>query len=530
MNQFIRLFVLILLVSFRTFAQSNIQNTVLKSSVDDYLSIKSAAVAPAVDNVSGIYARPLTSQLEALVRSDRQWELNSWPTEIKNTPEEYEDNATLVKSALAKAHADVLFTSRLTKGPRGISIKVSLFSGKDGLLLAQETLQDFSGFELSEVQIQVEEMYRKLKSKIPYSGIILSRRGQQVTINIGTQAGIRDGQEISVIQVIKITRHPRFKFIVSAEKEIIGRLKVDKVDESLSFASIILERTENVVQPGMKLMPVEFVAYPDTPKTADGKLAGGLTDRPDNQVSLGNNAREWVPENTPTFGKLGVLLGIGTYTINNTLNSVGSVNASSTFTPSIHVDGELWLTTRWFMGIGLKQYVLSLDNAYPGSSPSKVSVSSMLTSVQGGYNFLLEDNFFGPKLQGLLGYSKFSSTVDTSSPTAYTSLDFGGLCFGIAGSFPVSDVTPIDIGAKLMYYLNASVGESPVASGSSSSAKITTFSAFGVYRWKEHTNIRGEVMYDLYSASFSGTGSRANSASSASHTLTTVAGGIEYLF
>jgi hypothetical protein len=82
----------------------------------------------------------------------------------------------------------------------------------------------------------------------------------------------------------------------------------------------------------------------------------------------------------------------------------------------------------------------------------------------------------------------------------------------------------------MMYYLSTSVDESPVTSGSSSSGHITSFSIFGTYRWTEHMNFRGELMYDLFNASFSGTGTRTNSASSASHTLTTLAGGIEYLF
>jgi hypothetical protein len=151
--------------------------------------------------------------------------------------------------------------------------------------------------------------------------------------------------------------------------------------------------------------------------------------------------------------------------------------------------------------------------------------------LQAGYNILLQDQFFGPKFQILGGYSKFASRVDTSSPMAYTSLTFSGLALGVAGSIPVSDEVPVTIGAKMLYYINPSVDESPVSSGSSATANMSSFSAFGTYRWTEHINFKGEIMYDLFSASFSGTGSRgADSASSASHTITTFAGGIEYLF
>ncbi|MEZ0392515.1 MAG: hypothetical protein ACAH59_09880, partial [Pseudobdellovibrionaceae bacterium] len=504
------------------------QKTILKSSVDDSLSIKTVTVAPMVDNVSQIYAKPLTSQLRSIVGSDRQWDLRTYPDSIKNTPEEFEDKPEVVKEALRKAGTDALISSRLTKGPNGISIKLNLFLAQDGLLLAQETLQDYSGFEISDLRRQLNELYGRMKSRLPYTGILLSRKNQQVTVNLGSDQGLKAGDEISVIQIIKVNRHPRFHFVVSAEKEIIGKVLVDKADETLSFGTIVLERSENVLQPGMKVIPVNFVSYPATPKAGDGKLLNDVAQRPDSTVSLGDEPNEWVPDDAPSMGKVGFLLGLGSYAVNNTLQSVGAVNSSQTPTPSIHLDGEIWLTTHWFMAANLKQYILSLKNAYPGSGPGNIGVSSTQTTLQVGYNFLLHDKFFGPKFQLLGGYSKFSSTVDTSSPTAYTSLSFSGLAIGVAGSLPVSEEMPLTLGAKLMYYLNTDVSESPVSSGLSSSGKITSFSAFGTYRWTEHMNIRGELMYDLFSASFSGTGSRgADSASSASHTITTMAGGIE---
>lgn len=506
------------------------QKTILKSSVDESLSIKTVTVAPLADNVSQIYAKPLTLQLRSIVESDRQWDLRSFPEGLKNSPEEFEDKPESVQAALKKTSADALISGRLTKGPNGISIRLNLFLAHDGLLLAQETLQDYSGFEISDLRDQLERMYGNLKSRLPYAGILLSRKGQQVTLNLGTDQGLKAGNELSVVQIIKINRHPRFRFLVSAEKEIIGKVVIDKADASLSFGTIVLERSENVLQPGMKVVPINFVVYPQSPKTADGKIITDMAQRADAPVALGDQPREWVPAPPPSIGKVGLMLGLGSYTISNTLETTGGVSVNETPTPSVHLDGELWLTTNWFMGLGLKQYILSPNNPHPNSSPAKVGISSTQTTLQLGYNFLLQEEFFGPKFQVLGGYSKFSADVDTSSRTAFTSLSFSGLALGIAGSLPISEDLKTTIGAKMMYYLNTDVSESPVSSGSSASGKITSFSAFGTYKWSEHMNLRGELMYDLFGASFSGSGTRDENASSASHTLTTFAGGIEYLF
>ncbi len=519
--------ILIFFLSPSTFAQ----RTILKSSVDDSISIKTITVAPVIDNVSQIYSKPLTSQLRNIVEADRQWNLRSFPDSIKTTPEEFEDNPEAVKAALKKAGTDALLSTRLTKSPNGIQLKLNLFLATDGFLLAQENLQDYPGFEISDLRGQLEVLYKKIKSSLPYAGTILSRKNQIVTLNLGTQQGLKEGYILSVVQIVKLNRHPRFRFVVSAEKEIIGRIVINKSEESLSFGSIEMERSEGVIQPGMKVVPVNFVTYTVAPTTPEGKILDDMAGRKDAPVMLGDSKpREWVPASAPSLGKFGLMLGMGDYSVNNTLTSVGAVSSGQMPTPSIHFNGELWLTKNWLMDVGLSQYVLSLANTYSGSTPGNISVASSKMNLHVGYNFLIQEDFWGPKFQVLGGYSKFASTVDTSSPVAFTSLDFYGMSFGLGGSLPVSQEYPLTLGARLMYHFNPTVSESPVTSGSSSSATVISFSGNGTYRWSEHMNLRGEMQYDLYSASFSGTGSRSPRASSASHTLTTFAGGIEYLF
>lgn len=506
------------------------QKTILKSSVDQSLSIKTITMAPMVDNVSDVYAKPLTMQLRSIIESDRQWDLRTLPDVVKSSPEKFEDQPDLVKAALKKAGADALVSTRLMKGPSGISIRMNLFLAQDGLLFAQQNLENYQGFEIADLRTQLEDMYRQLKAKMPYSGIVLSRRNQQVTINMGSQHGVKEGNSLSVIQVIKLNRHPRYKFAISAEKEIIGRIQVDKVEESLSFGSITLERDSDVIQPGMKLLPIDFVAYTPAARSGDGKVVNDIAGRPDAPLVLGDKPREWIPQESPTLGKFGFMLGLGSYSISNTLSATGAVESVQTPTPSVHVDGELWLTKNWFVGLGLKQYILSADNTLAGSSPGKVNISTSQLNLQFGYNLLLSQDFFGPKLQLLGGFTKFQAQADSSVPVAYTGNTFSGIALGVSGSVPVSDEMPVSVGAKVLYYLTPSLEETPVTSGSSNSARMTSFSAFGTYRWTERMNLRGELMYDLFGASFSGTGTRSNPGTSLSHTITTFAGGLEYMF
>jgi hypothetical protein len=193
------------------------------------------------------------------------------------------------------------------------------------------------------------------------------------------------------------------------------------------------------------------------------------------------------------------------------------------------VRGEFWLNPEWYVGAQLRQAVMSMENTLSGSSPGKLNVGLGQYAVNFGYNFLLTNDFFGPKLQIGGGYINTNFTVDDSTPTAYTSMKYGGFALTLGGQFPVSDDIPFDIGGKLDFYLNTSLNENK-SSGGSSSNKINSFSFFGDYKVRTRFKIRGEVLLENYNSDFSGPGNRSESASSISHKMTTFMGGVQYLF
>jgi hypothetical protein len=518
--------ILLLFVS-QSFAQNR-----FVSQLDKDLTVRSIVVTTLADNTDGIYSRPLSIQLRAIVENDKQLSLVEYSPSQKVILEELENDSKLAKKILTDSKADAVLAGRITKGQRGMTLRLGLFAGSQGDLLLEEKVENFTGFEIADLRTQLEEMYSKMKQRFPYHGVILSRKGQVVTLNLGKANGINDGDVIDAIQIIKAQRHPKFKFLVGTDKEILGKIKVTKAEEYLSFAEIVLERDENVLQINTKLLPITFVRYPSIPRTADGKQHESLNDRADAPLATGDGAEEWRPNNTPTFGKFAFLLGMGSYAINNNLNATGAVEGKSGFTPSIHFETEMWLTPTWFANIAIRQFIFSVDNGLTGSNPSKLNASVSQYTLQFGYNVLLEDRFSGPKFQLLGGYTKVASKVDGSTPTALTSLGFNGFAFGFGGYFPLDEnENPYGFGANFNFYLTASADEAPVTSGSSSSAKMSTLTIYGDYRLSPRLKLRGDLMYDAYNANFSGTGSRdSGPADSASLSSTTIAGGIEYSF
>lgn len=518
---------LILLCSHLTFGQS----IKFISETDQDLTIKKVVVVPLVDNIKGIYATPLSQTLESAISDDKQWEVVPLSKNISFTPEEYEEKPESVKSVLKKSQADALVTGRISKGPNGITIKLSLYSGKDGLPTSIESSQDYQGFEIQDLKNQILPLTAKLKSKVPYQGFILSRKGQLVTLNAGTSRGLKVGAEITAIQVIKVNRHPKYKFIVSTDTTVLGKITINKADEFISFGTITTEREPNLISGNTKFLIDHFVQYPSANVTADGKIQNELNARPDSKTAFGDKPTEWVPETEPTFGKLGIMLGLGNYNV-NTAVTAGSASSTSPVAPSIHVNGEMWFDPHWLGALQISNYVFSLNNGLNGSGPATLNAQTNKTTLLGGYNFLVAEDFFGPKIQLLAGYSVITNTIDNSSPVAHTSTKYSGLMIGVAGSIPMPVAgrpNPLFIGGKLNLFLNPSLSESPVSSGSNSNS-ITSFGAFLETKLGERMNFRSDLMFDLISTSFGGSGNRTPAASSMSQSSTTLAGGIEYLF
>lgn len=509
-------------------AQTNAQNTYV-SAADQDLAIKSIVLIPTTDNVGGIYAKPAEEELRNLLNDDKQWSLSNFPKDLKIKSETLDENPSDVQQILQNTRSEAALTSKIIRGPRGISITLTLFVGREGLPLLQESLTDYKGFETAEIRNEVRRLFENLKYRMPFRATILSRRGQQVTLNLGSNYGLKPESRVSVVQIIKVNRHPKLNFMVSTEKEVLGRVKLFKVEPYLSFGYIEMEKDPGVISVGSKVMPDEFVKYSTPITTPSGKVLQDVSTRPDKDVAFGEDPQEWLPTMPPQFGKIELMAGLGNYTQNTSLVTAGSISGSNNITPNILVRGELWLNPEWYVGVQLRQSVFSIDNNQTGSSPGSLNMSVGQYGVSAGYNFLLTSDFFGPKLQVGAGYNTTKFSVDNSTPTTFTTMDYSGFLVSLAGQFPLSEELPVDIGGRFDFYMNPNVSESK-DSGSSSDSKINSFSFFVDYRMKTRFKIRGELMLENYSTDFSGTGQRADPATSTSHKMTTLFGGVQYLF
>lgn len=245
------------------------------SETDQKISIKTVTLAPVYDNVNAVYSAPIQKLLIDLLQSDKVWGYSAFPNlEKKIFVETYDNKPKDVLDVLDQTKSQALLTAMITKGPHGLTARLKLYTQDQGLILLEESFQDISTFEVAKVREEFVTLYHRLKNKLPYQGAVLSRRGLDITLNMGEKNGISVGQEIALAQILKLNRHPKLKTLVGVEKEILGKVQITKVEPYLSFGQIIFEKETGVIEVGAKVIPTDFIAYPKPVINPDGVVTG----------------------------------------------------------------------------------------------------------------------------------------------------------------------------------------------------------------------------------------------------------------
>lgn len=501
--------------------------TAYSSPVDDLVTIKRISVLATSDNVSGIYARPIENHIKQFIDKNHHWQLvHSQSVGPIWTPEELEEDPERVKKMGMNVGADALIATRLVKGPGGITIRLSMFLAKDGKLFSFSEAKNIKKFEVEKLKFQIEELVTSLLKQVPYNGVILSRHGHRVTVNIGKRDGVTPNKVFTVIQVIKLVRHPKFNFLVKTEKEVLGKINLLKVEDTLSFGTIITEVEPGAILKDSKVVGLDFVNYNNDTLNLTDASDNDLRGRPDNKIAFGKNAFKWLPKRPPTFGKVAARVGFGSY--NGSLSQTQALEASSSFYPSLQMEGELWVTPKTTIHAGFRQGIISTDNPKSGSGISELSMSLSSFDFGVGYNFRISPDIWGPQFEIIAGMSSYRLYVDDVA-NGLTTMKYSGMKIGVSGSFPVSKDQSWSAGANLFMFINPTLSESPGTSGSDANSSINTFSLFGAKRLGVNLQAIAKLDIELYSTNFSGSGTR-TAATSASQKHTTLSGGLAYYF
>lgn len=503
------------------------------SDVDQKISLHTITLAPVYDNVNRIYAEPIQKLLIELLQNDKIWGYSAFPDLNKKIfVETYDSKPQEVLEILNQTQTQGMLTAIITKGPAGLSVKLKLYTINQGLLLAEETFQDQNTFEIPKLREEVVTLYHNLKNKLPYRGFVLSRRGLDVTLNAGEKNGLVVGQEVTLAQILKINRHPKLRYMVSTEKEIIGKLQITKVEPYLSFAQITFEKETGVVEVGAKLLPNDFIAYPLPIINKDGdvvddklatSIAAGFESRKAEGKATGK-VTESSAKHGPQVGKFLLQGGFSQFSESANLVTGESPSTSQSTAPTLNLGLELWTTPNWFVSFEMMQAIFKASNGLTGSSPKDLNYSYSKYSGSIGYYFLLnKEDEKAPKIGAQVGYASMKKDVTDTTPRAFSSSTTSGFLIKVTGALPLHDY-PVELGASFDIYLSPSSSETPASTGSSTS-RVNAFGFNASYESSESLSYRVDLNFDQIQTDTTG-----GDKTSSTEKMTTALFGIEYSF
>lgn len=521
---FIELF-LSLLISFSSAGKK--EGVTLSNSVDASITIHRVSLLPTVDNVDGIFSRPVDSKLTELMQADHQWLYT--PAQFSGelvSPAELIKSPTKAIKISRSLKTDALLITEVRKNPKDFVLALYLFSALDGKLISHVAATDLAQDSIEKALKQLELLYQQLKYRIPYDGMVLSRTKNRVTINLGALDGLTPGQELACSKIIEIQRHPKLGHIIQHEKVLIGKIRLVKVDPKLSFGDIVSETEASSIQKEAKITGARPIQYLAEKWIKDDYIPAELLLSENNKVN--GKIQEWKPEMPPSFGLIGASFGLSNYQQVLTLANT-TLTAKNSIYPTISLYGEMWINPEWFVNVGISQGTGTIDNPVADGSPSKLSVATGMYSLDVGYNILLRDDFFDSKIFAALGYMNYDMDVDISSGNGLNDTEYSGFRLVLGGKTPLDIANRWYLGATLNWYINSSYKESPFSSGSDDS-KIVQFRFLLDYRWSERILLNSALDFTTFMSDFNGGGNRPSAAVKGSQRFQTLNFGASYMF
>ncbi len=364
--------------------------------------------------------------------------------------------------------------------------------------------------QLSGFAAAAREVADQLSASIPFDGSIIRREGYRIVLNRGTPR-LSLGQRLATYTLEQQKGGLAF--------EETGAIEITRVERNLAFGTVLVEKEGRVVAQGNKIRV-------NAPASYGHRLAMAGMAAARNPSSLFSSEESF---EKGELGTLNVDFGASLVTLSLASQNASATNSRTVFYPGAALRGELWLTGRIFVDLGFQLSSATLTATGSGASER---LNSSVSDFRGlvGYRLLLTPRTAGPTVRFTLGYASHRFTIDPAvDPMFFGSANYKGMSIGAGARLPLNDNW--GIGADLYAMLFPSLDEGPLTSG----AAITQLSAIdfmvkSYYNLTPELDLELKVLFQGYSAGFSGTGTRPIPLLSSSRSSRNISLGLSYYF
>ncbi len=493
--------------------------------LDDQYSYKGFVVGVVNAKKQPVFAEQVESELVSLLQANPRFDFSEKNQEtfragLKNlnvtssyppTTEKLKIYDGLFKDQYVNGTRAVVLAEVLKKAEADYEIALTLVITATGDMIASEAVSVTNPKMLESFAIATREAMSELVKKIPFDASIVKRDGYLVVLDRGARV-FRSGTQVSVF-----TTEYRDGKLMLEETGLIG---ITQVEENLTFGKVMVEKRPYEVARGNK---VQF---------SDGPLMEvvELLDASENREP----ASLWGNEFEVTKGKLGIVnLDLGPSLIN--LANTKTIGSEQRLTKLMFVgnfNGELWLTSKYYLNLGFNYGSTSISNSnVEGSKLVGMAVSAFKILL--GYRL----NIFAPNsgpivyLRGGYGTQNFSIASETE-PLIFTSTLYSGPMISGGVSVPLND--KLGLGIDINSLIFPSVSEAPIKHGTSSSnIAAWMLQVKGTYNLQRDLDVVGKLVFQRFGSDFSGADTLsdpANALSSSSQSSQGLMLGVTYYY
>jgi hypothetical protein len=447
-------------------------------------SMRKCMLLPISDSVNGVVAFKVFEELESYLK-DSEWcyyKSNSAVMDIlrnyKNNLKAHLNRPDVLRIISEKVKAGSLIKIDIISEMKGVNLKLEVRgSNGEDLYFKEEAQVESDQIEvMAQTIINWLEVYEK---NIPYDAWITGVLGTQFTLDGGKLFGIGEGDLIEIYRPTSKKRHPLLKEIVDWETMKIGDGKV--------FFSSSHQSQGNVTE------------YETKKKT---KLKDWIRVKRDKDFSHDKDYKFSQNENKYDFGKLGQIgffLKVGTLSDTIIADSTDSKKMKGLMI-GVDINAELWATRQYWLGIDIGRGFGTIKQKLGTLNKTSNSVTVSTHKFKLGYKYLPMGFFYGPQIDGYIGYASYTYGLDPQASDQFGEVGFKGLLFGAKGDLPLME--KIRVFLSLEFILGTTYKEDVVIFGTEDSASSFGIEIGGVYKYSPTMNIEGSFISNSSKAKF----------------------------
>ncbi len=148
---------------------------------------------------------------------------------------------------------NIIISGSIMHNEKRIDLYARAINVKSASIIAAENVSSNTGEALQET---VNDTATKIVRNFPLEGYIIKRNGKNVSIDIGSGAGLQPGVEFFVYQEGETLKHPKTGEVLEVEKIKTGRIRVIELQTRTASAEIIEEIGDQVVSYGQLVQSI----------------------------------------------------------------------------------------------------------------------------------------------------------------------------------------------------------------------------------------------------------------------------------